>query len=295
MTAAPENERHARLTRRLKLRELRVLLSVARHGSLARAAEHLAISQPAVSKAIADLEHTAGVQLFERTNRGVVLTDQGRVLLQRATNVFDELKLALEELDHLADPAGGEVRVGSSLGLVGGLVPRAVESMYRDHPRIRYQIVEGELEGLEQQLRMRAIDIAVSRVPHDGFHDDIVFEHLFDERLFVVAGSHHPLAGRRSVTPGTIAAEPWLLPLPDDPVSARVFASFEQLNMAVPSAIVTSMSFLLRVRLLTTGRFLTTLPGSMLSFGDVAGTVRVLPIDLPGGAATGLAYLKGRS
>ena len=68
--------------RRLKLRDLRILQAVAEHGSMAKAAEHLAISHPVISKAIAELEHTLGVQLFDRNARGVEPTIYGRELLK---------------------------------------------------------------------------------------------------------------------------------------------------------------------------------------------------------------------
>jgi DNA-binding transcriptional LysR family regulator len=80
-----------RLKRRLKLRDLDTLLAVAQCGSMAKAAAHLSVSQPAVSKAIADMEATIGVRLFERTAQGVELTMYGRVLLKSGVAIFDDL------------------------------------------------------------------------------------------------------------------------------------------------------------------------------------------------------------
>ena len=88
--------------RRLKLRELRVLLAAVQAGSMAKAAKQLAISQPAVSRAIDDLEKTLGVPLFDRTARGIEPTQYGRALLRRGVAVFDELKQRVQEIAHLA-------------------------------------------------------------------------------------------------------------------------------------------------------------------------------------------------
>src|SRR5258708_5221866 len=105
---------HDRIGRRLKLRDLHILLAVVQRGSMAKAAAELAISQPAVSKAIADMEYTLGLRLLDRTRHGIEPTTYGRVLIKRGTTIFDELKQATQELDFLADPTVGELRIGSS-------------------------------------------------------------------------------------------------------------------------------------------------------------------------------------
>src|SRR3954454_8728493 len=96
-----------RIGRRLKLRDLHILLAVIEHGSMAKAANELAISQPAVSKSIADLEHTLDVRLLERWRNGIEPTAYGRALVQRGIAIFDELRQGVEELDFLADPTKG--------------------------------------------------------------------------------------------------------------------------------------------------------------------------------------------
>jgi DNA-binding transcriptional LysR family regulator len=102
-----------RVLRRLKLRELRILMTVVQVGSMGKAATQLTLSQPAVSKAIAEMEHTLGVKVLDRTPQGVEPTLYGRALLKWATAVFDDLRQGVREIQFLADPAAGEVRVGS--------------------------------------------------------------------------------------------------------------------------------------------------------------------------------------
>src|ERR671922_1599787 len=96
-----------RISRRLKPRDLQVLLKVAEDGNMAAAAKHLAISRPAVSKTIADLEHTLGVRLLDRTPRGIVPTLYGRALLKRGLIVLDELRQSVKEIEFLSDPSAG--------------------------------------------------------------------------------------------------------------------------------------------------------------------------------------------
>ena len=123
---------HERIGRRLKLRDMHILLAVVQHGSMAKAAAALAISQPAVSKPIADMEHTVGLRLLDRTRQGIEATTYGRALVKHGTTVFDELKQAAQELDLLADPTVGELRIGSSESMAAGLLPAIIDRFSRE-------------------------------------------------------------------------------------------------------------------------------------------------------------------
>jgi DNA-binding transcriptional LysR family regulator len=96
-----------RVGRRLKLRDLHILLAVAQAGSMAKAATRLAISQPAISRAIADMEHTLKVLLFDRSPQGIEPTQFGRALLKRGVAVFDELKQGVQDIEFLSNPESG--------------------------------------------------------------------------------------------------------------------------------------------------------------------------------------------
>lgn len=104
--------RRDRINRRLKVRDLPMVEAIARRGSMARAAVDLGMSQPAISKAIGDLEDDLGVTVFDRSTRGVQLTESGQVLLRRGRVILDELQHGLEETENISDPTMGLVRVG---------------------------------------------------------------------------------------------------------------------------------------------------------------------------------------
>src|SRR5947209_5426085 len=101
-----------RIGRRLKLRDVHVLATVVEQGSMARAAQRLSISQPVISKAIAELEHTLGVRLLDRNRHGVELTAYGKALLDSGLAAFDELRRGVQKMEFRADPNAGEVRIG---------------------------------------------------------------------------------------------------------------------------------------------------------------------------------------
>src|ERR1700716_3938664 len=103
-----------RIGRRIRLRDLHILLAVVQCKSMAKAAEHLAISKPVVSKVIADLEHVLGVRLLERDRHGAEPTAYGAALLKRGTAIFDELRGGRKAIEFLGGPTTGEVRIGST-------------------------------------------------------------------------------------------------------------------------------------------------------------------------------------
>src|SRR5437870_4993392 len=118
-----------RIGRRLKLRDLNIFLAVAKERSMSKAATQLAISQPAVSRAIADMEYTLGVPLLDRNPHGVEPTLYGRSLMKRGIVVFDELRQSVREIEFLADPSAGEIRIGCSAPLAAGIVPAIIERL----------------------------------------------------------------------------------------------------------------------------------------------------------------------
>ena len=103
-----------RIGRRIRLRDLHILLAVVQCKSMAKAAKQLAISRPVVSKVIADLEDVLGVCLLDRDRHGAEPTAYGAALLKRGSAAFDELREGVKDIELLADPTAGEVRIGST-------------------------------------------------------------------------------------------------------------------------------------------------------------------------------------
>src|SRR5581483_568284 len=132
-----------RLGRRLKLRDLHILSAVVECGSMAKAAAQLRMSQPSISEAITVLESALCVRLLERSRRGVLPTVYAHALLKRSTVVFDELRQGLKEIEFLADPSNGEVRVGCPESLAG-VVSTIIDQMSKRHPQVAVHVVPTE-------------------------------------------------------------------------------------------------------------------------------------------------------
>src|ERR1700741_336551 len=107
------------LGRRLRVRDLYILSNVVKSGSMAGAARQLAMSQPAVSEAIANLEHLLRVRLLERSTHGVEPTIYADAILKRSLTVFDELQQGVRDIEFLADPTAGELKIGYCTSISG--------------------------------------------------------------------------------------------------------------------------------------------------------------------------------
>src|SRR5882757_3331942 len=146
-----------RLSRRLKLRDLHVLLIVVKCGSMGKAASQLSVSQPAISKTIADMEYALGVPLLDRNSRGVEPTIYARALLDRGLVAFDELKQAVKHIETLADPAAGELRIGAAVRLATGFVTAVLDRLSRRHPGVVFHLMAADAGTMFRTLTERKV------------------------------------------------------------------------------------------------------------------------------------------
>jgi DNA-binding transcriptional LysR family regulator len=266
-----------RLERRIKLRDLHILLALVETGSMGRAAKRLAVSQPVVSKTIADLEHTLGVRLLDRTSQGVEATAYGRALLNCGAAIFDDLRRGMQEIAFLSDPTVGELRVGGAGPFMDGLVPAALERLANRYPRIECHVTEGDPATLCRLLRERQIDLAILRTSQS---EDLEADALFEEPLLVIAGLQNPWSRRRKIDLADLLDEPWTLPRADNVAGVLIADCFHSAGITPPKPQVVSDSTTVRTRLVEMGRFLTFMPGSTLHFGAERLRVKVLPVRL---------------
>src|ERR1051325_7821981 len=133
-----------RIGRRMRLQDLHVLLTAVQAGSMGKAAQRLSISQPAISRSITELEHAFGVRLLDRHRQGITPTEYGRAMLDCGVAVFDELRQGVKNMEFLANPAAGEVRIGSSAFFAGPFVSAVVKRLSQRYPRIVFHLVTAD-------------------------------------------------------------------------------------------------------------------------------------------------------
>ncbi|MFO1224928.1 MAG: LysR substrate-binding domain-containing protein [Burkholderiaceae bacterium] len=268
--------------RRVRLRDLETLLAVVQAGGLRKAAGVLHLSQPAISKAMRELEEALGVRLLERGRRGTEPTVHGEALVRRAQAVLDELHNALLELDWLSDPEGGEVRVGGGDVQQAGILALTAEALLDAHPQMRFTFEAAQSRELVTQLLpQRLVDLAVTRPATLPPPAGIEAEPLYQERLCVVVGKEHALAGRRRLTLAALHGERWILSRNELQSDSPVLQAFADAGLPLPQRRVESSTLSLRQRLLASGRFITCVPHTVLPFLRQTTSLRMLPVDLP--------------
>jgi DNA-binding transcriptional LysR family regulator len=270
-----------RLGYRLKLRDLQMLLAIEQHGSMGKAAAAMSVSQPAVSKAISDLEYALGVRLLDRNPRGVEPTVYARALLDRGVVVFDELKQAVAQIRSLADPASGELRIASTIAIASGFIPAVIDQLSRQYPRLIFHVSAGEASTTYHALEERKVDLVVAPIFSPMLDSHLEAERLYDEPLVVVAGAKAPWSRRRRLKLCDLMEAAWTLPPPESLYGGVVAEAFRSEGLEVPSATVFTSVTAVRNALLATGRFLSIVQGSVVRFNFLAPQFKALSVALP--------------
>lgn len=270
-----------RLGYRLRLRDLQMLLAIAQSGSMGKAATALSVSQPAISKAISDLEHAFGVRLLDRNPRGVEPTVYARALLDRGVVVFDELKQAVEQIRSLADPTSGELRIASTIAIASGFIPAVIDQLSRQYPRLIFHLSAGEASTTYSALEERKVDLVVAPIFGPALDAHLAAEILYDEPLVIVTGANTAWARRRRLQLSDLMEATWTLPPPESLYGAVVAEAFRGEGLAVPRATVFTSVTAVRNALLATGRFLSIVQGSVVRFNFINPPFKVLPVALP--------------
>ena len=273
-----------RIGRRLRLRDLHVFFAVIQTGSMAKAAAQLRVTQPAVSKAITDLEGTLGVRLFDRSPQGVTTTVYGDALNKSGTAAFDELRQGIRSIEFLADPTAGELTIGCPESIAASILPEIIRRFSRQYPRALMRVEDVASPSLVgTALQERRCDLVFARIASmdvPKLTDDLTVEYLFDDELIIAAGANSRWARRRKVELSEIADEPWILMAPHTYNYLRIKDAFAAKGLEPPKVRLMTYSVHLRTQLLMDGLFITALPRSAFRF-NAEHMLKALPIELP--------------
>lgn len=279
------------VARRLKLRQLEVLLAVVQSGSMAKASEHLAITQPVISKSIADLESTLGLRLLDRSSRGVEPTVYGRALIARSVAVFNDLRTSVNELEFMSEGTGGHLRIGSSDAIAFGMLSAILERLGSRYPRLTFETISGLPYD---DLLAHKIDLVIGRLPN-VLPDEADVTALYEEEAYIVTGEHNALTRRRKVPLAELVDYPWCGNRFEDFPFSLWADAFRVRGLKMPRNVVVTRSLLTQMSLARTGRFLAILPRTMLHFAGHH-MLRKVSIDLSARTyPVGILTLKGRT
>jgi len=181
---------------RVKFRHLQCFLQTARLGGVAKAARNLGVSQPAVSKALAELEEILGVQLMERSRAGVALTPVGEMFLRYAGASIAALRQGLDGVSRSKMTLETRLTVGVLPSVAGRVVPAAVDRFRQAQPGVTLKLVSGPNLHLLDQLRLGALDLVLGRLGAPETMMGLSFLHLYSETVSFAVRPGHPLAAR---------------------------------------------------------------------------------------------------
>ncbi len=211
--------------------QVRAFLALADAGSFVEAARATGLSQPALHRAVRDLEQLGAVPLVERRGRGVVLTADGRRLARGIRLAASELTAGIAETQHDAG-TGGRLVIGAMPLSRARVLPTAIAALIREAPRATIDVVEGSWRELVEPLRDGVIDLMIGAL-RDVAPVGLDQQPLFDDRLAVVARSGHPLAGS-APSLSDLAGYPWIVGSTGTPLRAHWDALFATARPPAP-------------------------------------------------------------
>lgn len=246
----------------MKIQTLRALLSIEQHGSLRAAAQHLHLTQPALTLAIQRLEQELGAQLLSRTKKGVTLTPFGQALMPRARLIVSESVRAQEEIAQLRGDWEGQVRFAASPAFALSVLPHALRPFMLKYPKLRIHYVDGVFPGVAAPLRAGTLDFAITPVKPRDLESDLVSEPLWRSEVVIVANRKHALARARSLA--ELQEAPWAFATPSGGPGAIIEEAFQDAGLAPPKQSIICESLLALPDIVAASALLATLPVTLL-------------------------------
>ncbi|MEM7302648.1 MAG: LysR substrate-binding domain-containing protein [Pseudomonadota bacterium] len=233
-----------RVSTRLKLKQLRLLVAIANHSSILHAADEICISQPAATKLLKDLETDFDVRLFDRTNRGVVPTEYGEALVRHGKLILAQLSHAAQELDDLNEGLGGRVLVGTLLTASAQLLPDVIRTLREQRPNVSVIVRDGTNDFLMPLLYSGELDMVVGRLAEYRYREELTQEILYHEEVVIVCAQSHPLARAKAMILEDLADCNWILPPTQTTLRRQIEKEFFDRGLASPLNPVECVSFL---------------------------------------------------
>ncbi|MEN4922139.1 LysR substrate-binding domain-containing protein [Achromobacter spanius] len=228
----------------LKLRHLQLVVALDEFRHLGRTAEFMAVSQPAVSRMLSEVEAMLGFTLFDRSVRGTEPTAAGLSVVRFARGVLAQYERTRDEIDAAASGAAGKTRVGAMAVAMPVLLARAVQALKARSARATVQIEEGDLTHLLPKLRLGELDLFVGRLEPGYAAPDLQTEALFEEPMVVVAGPGSKVAGMAEPAWTDLAALPCVMPPPWASLRVKLEQQFHRHGLQPSSDLMETSSYL---------------------------------------------------
>ena len=261
---------------------MRVIAALADLKIVARVSEALNVTQPAVSKQIAELEKIVGVPVVTRDRNRLYLTPIGNRLADHAKQTLNQLDRAAFDIEAMASGVSGSVSIGAVSSVATTLLPNTIALFKRSTPQATVSVSEGHFVELLPQLEAGALDILIARIWQPQELSGIEQMTLFSEPVVVVSGRNHPLAQKKSLDWSDVVDSPWILPQANSVARQAVDALFAANGLTPPSNTIASLSLALNLELLRVMPALGLMPQRLAQTQATRGEIVTLPLDTHG-------------
>ena len=244
--------------------------------------EALNVTQPAVSKQIAELEKIVGVPVVTRERNRLYLTPIGNRLADHAKQALNQLDRAAFDIEAMASGVSGSVSIGVVSSVAPTLLPGTISQFKRITPQANVSVSEGHFVELFPQLEAGSLDLLIARIWQPQELPGIDQMTLFSEPVVVVAGRNHPLAQKKDLAWSDVAASAWILPQANSVARQAVDALFAANGLTSPSNTIASLSLALNLELLRVMPALGLMPQRLAQTQAARGEIATLPLDTCG-------------
>jgi DNA-binding transcriptional LysR family regulator len=265
----------------IKLRHLQLMVALDQFRHLGRTAEFLSVSQPAVSKMLAEIENMFDLVLFDRSTRGTEPTSSGQAIIRFARSVLAEYERTRDEISAVASGAAGRTRVGAMVVAMPVLLAGAVKLLKQRSAQATVLVEEGDLTHLLPKLRLGELDLFVGRLEPGYAAPDLVTEALFNEPMVVVVKRGHALARKKQPQWRDLANMSCVLPPPWASLRVKIEQTFYRYGLAPPVDVIETSSFLALSTFIKERNSIGFLARSVGLHFQQEGLLSVLPVDVP--------------
>jgi DNA-binding transcriptional LysR family regulator len=263
----------------LKLRHLHLLIALDEYRHLGKVAEFLRVTQPAISKSLAELEECFGARLFLRSARGTAPTPEGEIAIRLARVVMAEVDQTHEQLTAHLQGTVARLHIGV-MGVATPLLwPLVIQAVKERSFVTGVTVEEGVLDTLMASLRAGRLDVVLARLDPMHIAPDFYTERLYDEPVCLVCSTAHCFGRRKPTSWPELGSEQWIMPSRSSLMRIKLEEVILANGMAMPLNIIESMSFLAIFALLRQGQAISLLARSVAKHYEREGELIILPID----------------
>jgi len=264
----------------LKFRHLTLIDTLGRTRNMHLAAEHMNLSQPAISKMLKELESLLGFAVFERLPRSMPPTALGEHVVRYAQIALSDAGLFVEQIISLREGGHGYLKIGGIFAATAMGLPTAIVQIKQRWPLLSIEVVEQTSDHLMEMLEEKKLDLAVARFTHESQRHLYDFQPLAPEPFTIVVNSRHPLCASGSTALAQLGDWPWILYPTGTPIRGRMELAFADAGIAVPRNTIDTISMQTFLQVLQAGPMIAMLPESMVRPHIDSGLLRQLDTPL---------------